>query len=134
MVILSNMGSLSGAAQIFKINPKTVAKKLLFLGKICRKRLQKDRDQYSKIEHIQFDELQTIEHTKCKPLSLAVAVAKKERKILGFQVSKMPVTGHLAKISRKKYGKRPDERVKGMGQLFDELSQLLSRIASFFSD
>ena len=134
MVILSNRVSLSGAAQILKINPKTVAKKLSFLGGICRNRLQKDRAQYSGIDHIQFDELQTIEHTKCKPLSVAVAVAKKERKILGFQVSKMPATGHLANISRKKYGRRPDERVKGMGQLFDELSQLLSPTASFSSD
>lgn len=134
MVILSNRGSLSGAAQILKVNPKTVAKKLTFLGGICRKRLDRERMQYSGIEHIQFDELQTIEHTKCKPLSVAVAVAKKERKILGFRVSKMPATGHLASISRKKYGKRPDERMQGMGQLFDELSRLLSPTASFSSD
>ena len=134
MVILSNRGSLSGAAQILKINPKTVAKKLTFLGGICRKRLERDRAQYSGIEHIQFDELQTIEHTKCKPLSVAVAVAKKERKILGFQVSKMPATGHLAKISCKKYGKRPDERMRGMRQLFDELSGFLRPTASFSSD
>jgi len=93
MVILSHRCSLSGAAQILKVNPKTVAKKLSFLGEVCRKRLEKDRAQYSEVEHVQFDELQTIEHTKCKPLSVAVAVAKKERKILGFQVSKMPATG-----------------------------------------
>ena len=134
MVILSHRCSLSGAAQILKVNPKTVAKKLSFLGEVCRKRLEKDRAQYSEIEHVQFDELQTIEHTKCKPLSVAVAVAKKERKILGFQVSKMPATGHLANISRKKYGKRPDERAKGMHQLFDELSRLLRPTTTFSSD
>jgi hypothetical protein len=134
MVIVSHRCSLSGAAQILKVNPKTVAKKLSFLGEVCRKRLEKDRAQYSEIEHVQFDELQTIEHTKCKPLSVAVAVAKKERKILGFQVSKMPATGHLANISRKKYGKRPDERAKGMHQLFDELSRLLRPTTTFSSD
>ena len=134
MVILSHRCSLSGAAQILKVNPKTVAKKLSFLGEVCRKRLEKDRAQYSEIEHVQFDELQTIEHTKCKPLSVAVAVAKKERKILGFQVSKMPATGHLANISRKKYGKRPDERSKGMHQLFDGLSRLLRPTTTFSSD
>ena len=134
MVILSHRCSLSGAAQILKVNPKTVAKKLSFLGEVCRKRLAKDRAQYSEIEHVQFDELQTIEHTKCKPLSVAVAVAKKERKILGFQVSKMPATGHLANISRKKYGKRPDERSKGMHQLFDGLSRLLRPTTTFSSD
>lgn len=134
MVIVSHRCSLSGAAQILKVNPKTVAKKLSFLGEVCRKRLEKDRAQYSEIEHVQFDELQTIEHTKCKPLSVAVAVAKKERKILGFHVSKMPATGHLANISRKKYGKRPDERAKGMHQLFDELSRLLRPTTTFSSD
>jgi len=134
MVIVSHRCSLSGAAQILKVNPKTVAKKLSFLGEVCRKRLEKDRAQYSGIEQVQFDELQTIEHTKCKPLSVAVAVAKKERKILGFQVSKMPATGHLANISRKKYGKRPDERAKGMHQLFDELSRLLRPTTTFSSD
>ena len=50
-------------------------------------------------------------------------VAKKEGEILGFQVSRMPVSGHLAKISGKKYGKRSDDRVKGITQLFDSLSQ-----------
>jgi len=134
MVIVSHRCSLSGAAQILKVNPKTVAKKVSFLGEVCRKRLEKDRAQYSGIEQVQFDELQTIEHTKCKPLSVAVAVAKKERKILGFQVSKMPATGHLANISRKKYGKRPDERSKGMHQLFDELSRLLRPTTTFSSD
>ena len=31
-------------------------------------------------ETIQFDELQTIEHTKCKPLAVAVAVTEKHVK------------------------------------------------------
>ena len=78
MVILSHRCSLSGAAQILKVNPKTVAKKLSFLGEVCRKRLAKDGAQYSGIEQVQFDE---------------GTVAKKERKILGLQVSKMPATG-----------------------------------------
>ena len=60
---------------------------------------------YSQINDIQCDELQTIEHTKLKPLAVAVAVSKTERKILGFQVSSMPATGHLAKISRKYFCK-----------------------------
>ncbi len=62
-----------------------------------------------RVSDIQFDELQTIEHTKYKPLSVVMAVCKESRQIVGFQVSKMPATGHLAKLSRKKYGSRPDE-------------------------
>ena len=134
MVILSQRCSLSGAAQILKVNPKTVAKKLSFLGEVCRKRLEKDRAQYSEVEHVQFDELQTIEHTKCKPLSVAMAVSKNERKILGFNVSSMPATGHLATISRKKYGVRPDHRKAGLTDLFNGLSRFLSPTITISSD
>ena len=47
------------------------------------KRLEQDLIQYSGIKRIEFDKLQAIEHTKYKPLSVAVAVAKKKRKTLG---------------------------------------------------
>jgi len=95
------------------------------LGDICQKRLANNIKTYASISAIQFDELQTIEHTKCKPVSVAVAVSKKDRKILGFEVSEMPATGHLARISRKKYGKRADNRWVGLTTLFDQLATVL---------
>ena len=101
---------------------------------MCQEMNRNNCKNYAQINDIQFDELQTIEHTKLKPLSVAVAVSKKERKIIGFQVSSMPATGHLAKISRKKYGKRPDDRIKGMRQLFDYLSRQLSTDIRISSD
>ena len=134
MELLSNNINLNAAARILRVNPKTVAKKLRFLGSMCQEMNINNCQNYSQINDIQFDELQTIEHTKCKPLSVAVAVSKKQRKILGFEVSRMPATGHLAKISRKKYGKRPDDRLKGMRQLFDYLSRQLSSDISISSD
>jgi len=134
MELLSYNVSLSSAAKILRVNPKTVAKKLVFLGSVCRHMNQNEIKNYSKINVIQIDELQTIEHTKLKPLAVAIAVAKKERKILGFQVSSMPATGHLAKLSRKKYGYRPDHRLEGMTQLMDDLAQLLNPNISILSD
>ena len=77
---------------------------------------------------------QSLEHTKCKPLSVAMAVSKNERKILGFKVSSMPATGHLAKISRKKYGARPDHRKAGLTDLFNDLSHFLSPTITVSSD
>ena len=132
--LLSHNMSLTGAANILRVNPKTVARKLAFLGSVCRDRLAKETHHYRNINAIQFDELQTIEHSKCKPLSVAVAVAKDERKILGFQVSKMPATGHLAKLSRAKYGKRPDQRRAGMTQLFKDLRGFLGSDITIASD
>ena len=134
MKLLSHNVSLSGAAKILNINPKTVARKLAFLGETCRHKLAEQAKDYTQISAIEFDELQTIEHTKCKPLSIAVAVAKKERKILGFRVSKMPATGHLAAISRKKYGKRADERAPQMKALFNELTGFLNSNIAISSD
>ena len=119
---------------MLRVNPKTVAKKLLFLGAICEERNQKNVMNYRSVDHIQFDELQTIEHTKCKPLSVAMAVSKNERKILGFKVSSMPATGHLATISRKKYGVRPDHRKAGLTDLFNDLSRFLSPNITISSD
>ena len=134
MKLLTNNMSLSGAADVLNINQKTVARKLALLGALCRQQLANQAHHYATIDAIQFDELQTIEHTKCKPISIAVAVAKKERKILGFRVSKMPATGHLAAISRKKYGKRPDQRHAQMKDLFNELTNILQPNITISSD
>ena len=108
--------TLASVSRCFKLNPKTVAKKLTFLAHAVREQMAKERGNYAQINTIQFDELQTIEHTKCKPVSVAGAVSKKERKILGIEVSQMPATGHLAAISRKKYGKRADNRLVERGK------------------
>lgn len=134
MDLLSHNVNLNGAARILRVNPKTVAKKLRFLGEMCHELNQNIGKKYPHIRDIEFDELQTIEHTKLKPLSVAVAVSKKARKIVGFQVSRMPATGRLAAISRKKYGQRPDNRLNGMRQLFDHLSRQLSPTIHISSD
>ena len=73
-------------------------------------------------------------YTKLKPISVAMAVSKTTRKILGFQVSSMPATGLLAKKSRKKYGPRADNRLKGMQALFRHLSSYLGPDIYFSSD
>ena len=134
MQLLTHNVNLNGAARILRVNPKTVAKKLRFLGAMCHELNLNTGKKYAHIRDIEFDELQTIEHTKLKPLSVAVAVSKKGRKIVGFQVSRMPATGHLAAVSRKKYGKRPDDRLNGMRQLFEHLSEQLRPNISISSD
>jgi len=86
------------------------------------------------VESIQFDELQTIEHSKCKPLAVATAVSVGNRKILGAVVSSMPATGHLAKLSRRKYGYRPDCRRAGLNTLFKTIKGSISAKPTVVSD
>ena len=72
--------------------------------------------------------------TPFRCLSVAVAVSAKNRKILGVCVSSMPATGHIAAISRKKYGKRPDHRRKGLRSLFNTIQPLLTHSPRIQSD
>ena len=109
-------------AKLLKINRITVVRKLLFLSGVARVENENVFKASSLCKEIQFDDLETIEHTKCKPLSLTLAVEKDSRRILAFHVSRMPAKGHLAKISRRKYGRRPDERPRGWDNMFSKLS------------
>ncbi len=121
-------------ARILKINRKTVVRKFIFLAQQCELKFNQDRSQYNLCEDIQFDDLETFEHTKCKPLSVTLAVDSKSRRILGFKVAQMPAKGLLAALSRKKYGKREDHRPKAREDLFHELRQYVSTDAFIKSD
>jgi len=87
------------------MNRKTFVRKFILMGLRAKdKLLNENKKLYPKAVHIQFDDMETFEHTKCKPLSITLAVEEKTRRILDYQVSQMPAKGLLAEISRKKYG------------------------------
>jgi len=132
MMLLGSCVSIRRTAKILNINQKTVARKLIFLGQTLN--TKNENMSFNDVRHVQFDELQTIEHTKCKPISVAMAVSADDRRILGFRVSKMPATGHLAEISRKKYGKRPDLRKAGLQQLLKYLQSKIKQTVHMSSD
>ena len=134
LLLLTSSVSMRRTALILGVDRKTVSKKLIYLAEQCRQKSTNEEPQFETLQSIQFDELQTIEHTKCKPVSVAMAVSGKNRKILGFQVSVMPATGHLASISRQKYGPRKDDRFKGMTLLFQHLNKILKPTIEIQSD
>src|SRR5271157_5825874 len=61
--------SLRRAAKILHLSRTTVARKLVFLGQQARLQLEILNKQHSSVEIVEFDDLETFEHTKCKPLS-----------------------------------------------------------------
>ena len=126
--------SIRRAALILSINKNTVANKIKYLAQVAKSENQKFLKGISKIKKMQFDDLQTIEHTKCKPLSVTMAVESTTRKILGFEVSSMPATGHLAKISKQKYGYRKDERQVGLEKLFSKIQSSIHKDVQIISD
>jgi hypothetical protein len=102
----------------------------------ARARLQftKANEDAPKAKIIEFDDLETFEHTKCKPLSVTLAVEYKTRRILSLEVSRMSSNGKLAAKSRALYGKRKDERRIGRKRLLTSLKGLVAEDALIKSD
>jgi hypothetical protein len=116
------------------VNRKTIAKKLIFISQSCKVKNDRFFKNLSPVCEMQFDDLETIEHTKFKPLSVTMAIENKTRKILGFEVAQMPAKGLLAKEARKKYGFRPDLRGQSREKLFEKLHPKVAENALIQSD
>ncbi len=129
--LLSAGNSQRETARILNLNRKTVVRKLLFWAKIAEEKLSLAPRM---CQEVQFDDLETFEHTKCKPLSVTLVVEARTRRILDFEVAKMPAKGKLAVIARKKYGKRPDERAKFREVLFERVKKHIHPQAIIRSD
>lgn len=122
---------------MLEINRKTVVRKFIFLGLWAEEILRWHKDSYCNnflCSEMEFDDLETFEHTKLKPLSVTMAVESKTRRILGFKVAQMPAKGLLARRAVKKYGKRADERRLKRQELFQELKPCISPEALIKSD
>jgi hypothetical protein len=121
-------------ALLLRITRVTVARKLAFLAKEAEQRHDLWLQTLPKVKEVQFDDLITIEHTKCKPLAISLAVESRTRRILGFEVSSLPASGPLASLSRNKYGPRRNMRPLALQRLFNRVRKALEPAVSFQSD
>jgi len=132
--LLASCVSLRRSAKLLRISRTTVKRKLIFLGTQALRKIESDNIRHEKAQVVEFDELETFEHTKMKPLSIPIAVVHGSRRILGFQVSQMAAKGPLAAKARKKYGFRKDTRSHARKVLFHSLKGLVEEDAIFKSD
>jgi len=122
------------AAALLRVDRRTVVRKSLFLGRHAKRLHQawvKNQGQFS---HVQFDEMESFERSKCLPLSIPLVVDAKSRAILGLRVASMPAKGPLAAISLKKYGPRVDHRPLAARKLWSEMYQKLAKHPTVTSD
>jgi transposase-like protein len=131
--ILASTGSLRRTAKILSLARVTVVRKKQFLGLTSEFSFLKRNHETPKAVEIEFDDLETFEHTKCKPLSVTLAVESHTRRILGLEVSEMPAKGTLTKKA-KMYGCRPDLRRQGRNRLFKKIRPFLENGAVIKSD
>ena len=122
-LLLTGVFSQRRTAIDLEINRKTVERKFIFLSQHAQGLSQQIAELRPRSDKMEFDDLESSIHTKCKPVSVCLAVVSKERWILGYCVASMPAKGKLAAISRKKYGPRTDERKAKRETLFTELKE-----------
>lgn len=123
--LLSKGMSQRGCAQVLEVDPKTIARRVTRFGQCGKKHLEKFQNQISTVKEVVFDEMESFEHTKLKPLTIPLAVENGSRRILALSVGKIAAKGLLAEISVKKYGKRKCERKKTLNCLFSQLSKVI---------
>ena len=137
--LFASCTSLRRIALLLKVNRKTVARKLAFLGQAAFQAIQNHEHLFSRgpkrtFSDIQFDEMETFEHTKHKPLSIPLIVEAKSRKIIGFDIAIIPAKGLLAKKSVEKYGKRPDQRAEKCLETLKSLAPFLISTCKITTD
>jgi uncharacterized protein YlaI len=112
-----------------KTNRKTVVRKFLFMAQEARRMHEaKLAEGRWRAPAIQFDEMETFEHTRMKPLSIGLAVNPETYEILYTNVAPFPAKGPLAGLARKKYGFRPDLRNHARRDLIKKLRRFEPQI------
>lgn len=133
---LSSGISMRRIAKNLRVDKKTIKRKMDYLAIKCHTKnirfLKKLND--NKVSHLQVDDLITTEHTKLKPLSLSVAVDADRRYILGVEVSAIPAFGHIAQMSRDKYGYRKSQHKNGLDRLMSRISEAVDPYAIIRTD
>lgn len=122
--LVSSCG-LRQAGRIHGLNYKTVVRRLTYFGIVTSKQnslVLQQTTPHGGIKKIQFDDMESFEHTRLKPLSIPMTVNEDNRLILSFDVVSMPAKGPLAVLSVKKYGKRPDHRKAGWESTLTSIS------------
>lgn len=120
--LLCSGSSFQRISRVLGISPDTVYRKLIWLDRHLP---------YPEIkgspETLYFDEMETIEHTKLKPLSILI-VTNNNYEILELKACEMPAKGRLAATSVRKYGKRKDERGKLLKEILEKFQDLNPKI------
>ena len=122
-------------ARVLNIHRTTVERKLDYLAR--KAELSQKAFLASikgKVQHLQFDDLITSEHSKLKPLTVTLAVDAERRWILGAEVESLAAFGNLAELSRKKYGRRPTRHLEALQRLFTNITPTIAPHALVESD
>ena len=121
-------------AMIVGVKPEAISRRVQRYGRVAEQNLKIYRKSRKEVENLVFDELETFEHSKCKPLTVPIAVEDKSRKILAISVGQIAAKGHLSRIALKKYGYRKCHRKKVLHDIFSDLKYCCTSKLTIKSD
>jgi len=122
-------------AKVLGVNLKTIVRKFLFLAQNAELlHLEKLSQQEFDVTHCQFDEMLSFEHTRLKPLSIALSVQKKDSKLVAIEVAQSHYQGVLSSIALRKYGLRPDQSHEARRKVLLTLQSQIKESCTLISD
>ena len=84
--------------------------------------------------HCQFDEMLTFEHTRLKPISIALAVQKPDSKLISIQVAQSHYQGVLSSVAIRKYGLREDQSPVARSRVLTTLQSQITGSCTLVTD
>jgi len=122
-----------GAALLLGVKPEAIALRIKRFGIVARKYISRTREQ-ANLEKVFFDEMETFEHTKCKPVTIPLAVDPSNRKILALATGKIPAKGLLVATALKRYGPRECQRTEKLTEMLRSLAESSKKPLKFITD
>ena len=120
-------------ALLLGVKQKAIAIRIKRFAVVAKKFIAKTRENEDPQE-VFFDEMETFEHTKCKPVTRPIAVNPANRKILALKVGTIPAKGHLVDIALKKYGPRKCQRKEKLQEMLTEIMTFNNQKIKFSTD
>src|SRR5690606_10179998 len=117
-----------------KVHRKTIERKIAIASKVADQAHERFLKRHTILRSIQLDEMESSEHSKLKPLSIALVVDPSTREILSLKACVMPAKGKLAAKSRAKYGFRADQRSDCLALELQRLKPILAEDLQILSD
>jgi hypothetical protein len=122
-------------ALILGINAKTVVRKFLFLALNAEsEHLKRLSEKAFDVSDVQFDEMLSFEHTRLKPLSIALAVEKGSYRVIGVDVAESHYQGRLSTVALMKYGPREDKSHEARQKVLEIIQSQIKNICHITSD
>ena len=134
MALYCEGNTLRGIGRLLGISYNTVVAKFKFMANLARERhLKALQEGEIKTKYVQFDEMQTFEHTKKKPLGIELSIRPKTGQILAAKVCRIPMGAVTASPKAKAEYAKQTNRKQGMSEMLIETSKALNPSYSVLS-